>query len=141
MKKSDHLGHIGGFVTDLVIAARAKGLSSDTFEHTLYNEYNLWLDNRISAQELLDRISSITSSKSRVLWAWARDYYNDLPHSITRKLRWNEAARFDFTFCKVCDNKPIGKCCGDVTYCSTKCQEKDWDNHEKDCKRKINDTF
>jgi hypothetical protein len=41
------------------------------------------------------------------------------------------------TFCKVCDNKPIGKCCDEAAYyCSTKCQEKDWYSHEKDCKRK-----
>lgn len=54
----------------------------------------------------------------------------------------NEACPYSYSLeCKVCDNKPIGKCCGDVAYCSTKCQEKDWQTHEKDCKRKINNTF
>jgi hypothetical protein len=97
----------------------------------------------MSTQELIDDISSLTLNRSRELWAWARDYYNSLPAIATDKARWKgpQPARFDFTFCKVCDNKPVGKCCGDVVYCSTNCQEKDWQTHEKDCKRKIKDTF
>ena len=114
----------------------------------------LWEHTGISTQFFFEEVSRRTKEIDRMFWSQAGDMFWDLPiiRTMFKKPRdpefgilnnpWaGHSGGYKNLLCKVCDNKPIGKCCGDVAYCSVKCQEKDWHTHEKDCKRKIKDTF
>jgi hypothetical protein len=113
------------------------------FANDLYRAYDALNNESISKQEFFDEISRLTNNKSKWLNEWAEARFNQLEPEIISGIEWRIPRQKTFwnIFCKVCDNKPIGKCCGDIAYCSTKCQEKDWQTHENDCKRKIKDAF
>jgi hypothetical protein len=130
----------------LIQAAKNNDLFSVRFEKELENFIKKYENGYITMQELIDSFAILSAeADKRHNWLWGYGYrqwvflrppYTERNSGVV----WREPSDingwFSFLWCKICDNKPIGKCCGEVVYCSKECQTKDRENHKYECERK-----